>query len=141
VASEYPDLVDQVHFVPLDHPKILEQYASAEISPGDYPWFNSTIPTVAVKAVLICHDFSSRLNDYYRQRCDALFQLGQVIRNNINELKETGHPKWKEVNLDEKIGLWEWDSCSKSNNNNVAAPESELSRKLLEILKGKKTSP
>ncbi len=115
VESEHPYLIEKFHFVPLNHPKIIEKqvYVHSNINSDDYSWFKGDVPTIAVKAVLICYDFSSRDNDYYRIRCDQLSQLAKIIRNNIDKLKQTGHPKWKEINLNEKIEIWESDSCSK----------------------------
>ncbi len=114
VKAEFPDLIENVHFVPLNDPGMLEEYVSSEIRADDYNWFDQTIPTIAVKAVLISFDFSSKRNAYYRQRCQQLATLGQVIRDNIGQLKQTGHPKWQEVDLNEKIGLWEPDACSRT---------------------------
>jgi len=138
VKSSYPQLFEKVNFVPLDDPKIVKHgYVSAEITSDDYPWFNDKIQTVAVKALLVCFDFSSRRDNYYRMRCDQLYKLDEAIRNNINELKQTGHPKWKEVNLDEKIESWEWDACSRKVPYNSNSGSSDLSNELLRILKGK----
>jgi TRAP-type uncharacterized transport system substrate-binding protein len=115
VKVEFPHLIENVHFVPLNNPRMLQEYGSSEIGSGDYAWFEQTIPTIAVKAVLISFDFSSRNTDYYRLRCQQLAQLGNVIRQNIDALKQdpNAHPKWKEVNLEERIGIWELDSCSR----------------------------
>jgi TRAP transporter TAXI family solute receptor len=115
VKAEFPELIDNVHFVPLDDPKMLQEYVSSEINSSDYAWFGATIPTIAVKAVLISFDFASRNTDYYRLRCQQLAQLGKVLRDNINALKQdpNAHPKWKEVNLEENVGIWQLDSCSR----------------------------
>ena len=90
---------------------------------------------MAVKAALISYDFSSRRIPYYRKRCEQLSQLGRVVRDNMAELKQTGHPKWKEVDLDEAIGIWERDPCSHSR---PRAPETgdDLLKAITEILKG-----
>jgi uncharacterized protein len=89
---------------------------------------------VAVKAVLISYDFSSRRTPYYRKRCEQLSQLRRLVRDNVAELKQSGHPKWKEVDLDEAIGIWERDPCSHSR---PRAPETgdDLLKAITEILK------
>ena len=110
--SEYASLIEAVHFVPLDDPKMLKEYAVSEITSADYNWFDNAVPTIAVKAALISFDFSKKHTPYYRKRCEELAQLGKIIRENIEALRKTGHPKWKEVNLDEKTGIWKPDSCS-----------------------------
>ena len=113
VKVDFPHLVENVHFVPLNDPKMLQEYVSSEIRSDDYAWFDNTIPTIAVKAVLVCFDFSSKRTEYYKLRCQQLSQLGKVIKDNIDELRRTGHPKWQEVNLEENIGIWELDTCSR----------------------------
>ena len=112
--EEFAELADSVHMVPLEDPKMLEEYVSAELGSDDYNWLDGTVPTVAVKAMLVGFDFSKNVNAYYQKRCDQLQQLGNAIRNNIDELRADGHPKWNQVNLDEEVGLWERDTCSKA---------------------------
>ena len=73
------------------------------------------IPTVAVKAVLVSFDFSSKRNAYYKTRCSQLETLGKAVRSDFDNLKRSGHPKWKEVNLEQEIGIWQRDRCSSPN--------------------------
>lgn len=121
---EYRGLLDEVHFLRLDDARMLKEYAASSIGPSDYPWVKETIPTVAVKAVLISFDFSARSSPYYDLRCSQLGTLGRVIRTNIKHLRQTGHPKWREVDLDEGIGTWQFDTCSqKSPPRRVAQPD------------------
>lgn len=109
---KYQQLIQNVHMVPLDDPKMLQEYQSASLGPTDYSWLQTEIPTIAVKALLIGFDFSSRKNAYYVKRCDELKRLGTEVRSNLDQLRNNGHPKWGEVNLDEDIGLWKRDKCS-----------------------------
>ncbi len=112
-----PDLApyfDNTHFVPLNHEAILKEYVTSDISTSDYAWFDGHIPTVAVKAVLIGYDFSKGRTGYYKMRCNQLGTLGQAIRDNIDALKKNGHPKWAEVDLDQEIGIWTRDTCSRT---------------------------
>ena len=87
----------------------------SDIGPADYTWVETGAPTVAVKAVLISFNFSARSdNPYYRRRCQQLASLGRAIRDNMRALRSSGHPKWQEVNLEESVGSWELDLCSRS---------------------------
>jgi len=45
-----------------------------------------------------------------------IFSRGRelLIRTHLDQLRQTGHPKWKEVNLNEAVGLWKPDRCSHS---------------------------
>jgi TRAP transporter TAXI family solute receptor len=131
----YANLLEEVHFVPLSPEDMLREYGASTIGPDDYGWVVETVPTVAVKAVLISYDFSSRRTPYYRKRCGQLFHLGRMIRDNMAELKQTGHPKWKEIDLEDPIGIWERDPCSHAR---PRAPETgdDLLKAITETLKG-----
>ncbi|WP_419658809.1 TRAP transporter solute receptor, TAXI family [Desulfosarcina variabilis str. Montpellier] len=110
---KFQDLMGTIHFVPLNDPKLLEEYyVASTIGPGDYAWLSEKVPTLAVKALLISFDFSSRHTAYYRSRCGSLNILGNAIRENINDLKRNGHPKWQSVDLNAAVGRWKWDTCS-----------------------------
>ena len=112
---KYAHLVEQVHFLPLDDDNILREYVPSSIEPADYSWVSNHTPTVAVKAVLVGFDFSSRRNEYYRTRCEQMATLGKAVRANFPTLLRSGHPKWKEVNLEEEIGIWQRDRCASPN--------------------------
>jgi TRAP transporter TAXI family solute receptor len=130
---EFAPLLANVHFVPLDDPRLLREYAAAKISQADYDWLPGEVSTVAVKAILMSFDFSGKQNLYFVQRCQQLATLGQAIRTNIGTLKQTGHPKWKEVNLDEKVGIWQLDRCSRSGKSNSGS-DVNLNRELEKML-------
>jgi uncharacterized protein len=134
---QYATLVQRAHFVPLPHERLLKEYVASTIGPGDYAWLSEAVPTVAVKSVLVSFDFSSRGNPHYQKRCAELAKLGGIIRENFAELQRTGHLKWKEVNLDQDLGLWQRDSCSQPARR--APPkekEADVFKAITEILKG-----
>jgi hypothetical protein len=135
----YANLAQGVHFVPLNHESMRQEYGSSAIGPNDYAWVAETIPTVVVKAVLIGFDFSSKSDFYYRRRCEQLGTLGTAIRNNFAALQRTGHPKWREVNLDEDVGIWKRDTCSQAMRQRpqLLHSEDDLLRAITDILKGK----
>jgi TRAP transporter TAXI family solute receptor len=110
---EFAPLLANVHFVPLDDPRLLREYAPAKISPTDYDWMTGEVSTIAVKAVLMSFDFSGKQSPYFAQRCRQLATLGEAIRTHLDQLRQTGHPKWKDVNLNETVGLWKLDRCSR----------------------------
>jgi TRAP transporter TAXI family solute receptor len=131
------DLVKTVHFVPLDDKRLLqEDYTPSTISPADYEWLEKPIDTIAVKAVLISFDFSSQHTPYARKRCDELAQLSKIVRDKLDELRRTGHPKWAEVDLNQDLGLWPRNACLPST---PVAPTTapELRKELEKILTGK----
>jgi hypothetical protein len=109
---QFANLAKGMHFVPLTHEKMVQEYVASSITPGDYPWLEATVQTVAVKSMLISFDFSSKQTPYYRERCTQLGKLSQAIRANFAALQQSGHPKWKEVDLDQEVGSWERDTCA-----------------------------
>jgi TRAP transporter TAXI family solute receptor len=143
---QFAPLVQAVHFVPLTQQSMHQEYAAATIGPDDYAWLNETIPTVAVKAVLISFDFSSRSTPYYQKRCEQLAKLGMVIRadftqrsHSSNSLQRAGHPKWREVDLNQDLGIWKRDDCSQPPGREPAGETEEaVVKALTEILKGKR---
>ena len=110
---KYGDLVKNVHFVPLNDPQMLKEYVPATLTPKDYSWIEQDVPTIAVKAVLVSFDFSRKVSPYYVRRCQELGVLGAAIRSNIASLRGNGHPKWNEVDLDQDVGIWKADTCSR----------------------------
>ncbi len=129
---EFAAMLSNVHFVALDDPRMLREYQPAKIGQADYEWLPGDVSTIAVKAVLMSFDFSGKQSPYFVQRCQQLAKLGQAIRANIGQLRQTGHPKWKEVNLDEKVGVWPLDTCSRSGKG--GGSEVDLTRQLEKML-------
>lgn len=129
---EFAPLLANVHFLPLTDERMAREYQPARIGPADYEWLSNEVSTVAVKAVLMSFDFSSKQNAYFARRCLQLSKLGQALRANLGMLRQTGHPKWKEVNLDETVGTWPLDSCSRSGASGDL--DADLGRRLEKIL-------
>jgi len=110
--EKYRDLLAELHFVPLNAPRMLEEYQVSEFTPKDYDFVSGTVPTIAVTAVLVTYDFSGGKNRRAKQRCQQVRELAGVIRKNLAELRSKGHPKWREVKLDEELPIWKRDSCA-----------------------------
>lgn len=110
--EKYAAMLSQVHFLPLDSPKMLEEYKPAELTRADYSFIDKTVPTIAVQAVLISYDFAQNGG---RQHCELLAKLTKNIRSSLLNLQQKGHPKWREVDLNADSGIWKKDSCAWSN--------------------------
>lgn len=65
-------MLANAHFVPLDDSRMLQEYQLRRISQADYDWMNGSVPTIAVKTVLMSFDFSSKQNPYFTMRCQQL---------------------------------------------------------------------
>lgn len=136
--SPFAELAKQVHFVPLPIARMPPGYTATTLGPSDYPWVTESVNTIAVKAMLISFDFSGKRNAYQRQRCAELGQLGGVLRQQFASLQSSGHPKWKEVNLDEDVSLWKRDTCSQQSGEPPGEPaEADLERQLKCRISGK----
>jgi TRAP transporter TAXI family solute receptor len=104
--------LDQVHFLPLNDPRLLKEYAASTITGYDYNYVKEPVPTIAVTAILMAYDFSPQDNKYRKNQCENITQLSRLIRSNMDQLQSKGHPKWKEVNLNTSVGFWEKDKCA-----------------------------
>jgi hypothetical protein len=64
--------------------------------------------------VLASFDASSsaaRPDDRY---CGQLVNLTQAVRDNFDALQHSGHSKWQEVDLDNRLAAWKYHSCTPS---------------------------
>jgi TRAP transporter TAXI family solute receptor len=117
--KEQPDyalLFDKVHFLPLDNLGLSSGYQPAEITPDDYPWIDRKVPTLSTQAIVISLDYFS-----FPRLCQKMFRLGQSVRNHIAELRQNGHPKWREVDLDGTVNIknLERDVCSRESTDDI----------------------
>ena len=109
---------DNIHLVPLDDERLNDSYAKASFLPQDYVTKDGlhqltkiTVPTVAVKAIMVSHDFSKKTSYYYKMRCKQIDQINTVVRQNLALLASGGfgddtyHPKWSQVDLDQPVEL------------------------------------
>lgn len=97
---------DDLHLVPITNKSIVEFYPLAQIPAGTYSWQEGTIETVAVKAVLVSFDFR-------RNNCNYVGKFASMVYDNLDWLKENGHPKWKTVDLNYPLKGWEQYDCVK----------------------------
>jgi TRAP transporter TAXI family solute receptor len=117
-------LLQQVHFVPLNDKALLAEYEYSDLTTQDYPFIQNSIPTVAVKALLVTYDFSSGNSGYYKKRCRQMRSIAATIRKNIDKLRQNHHKKWQQVDLNGDMGGWPMDKCS----HNRAANQSQSNR-------------
>jgi TRAP transporter TAXI family solute receptor len=133
--KQFAPMMEQLHFLPLDNPKMLEEYKPALITHGDYAFVDQDVKTVAVQAVLVSYDFSGA----NKKRCEMLGALAKALRDNLPSLKEKGHPKWKEVNLEADSGLWKKDGCAWPETTHNSVDQPTLGKDLVDIIEKNKT--
>ena len=97
---------DGLALIPIMNKSIVEFYPTAEIPAKTYNWQQETVNTVAVKAVLVSFNFR-------RANCEYVGQFAQILKENMDWLKENGHPKWKFVDLEFPLKGWEQYDCVK----------------------------
>jgi TRAP transporter TAXI family solute receptor len=137
--SGYAAMLQQVHFLPLQDPKLENEYASAQLTPADYGFLAAPVPTIAVRAMLVGYDFSEGTGARQKARCTMVGKIGQALKEQLPKLQQSGHEKWKEVNFSQtNIGLWERDRCVDLHQK-AAAPTAPavdpLEKHLLETIK------
>jgi len=83
---------------------------------------------------------------YYQDQCHNMAILGKALRDHLPELQQSGHPKWKEVDLNAVVGDWKRDECALKGLNkeqaaqhveNAPASDSSLQNDLLGVIRGK----
>ena len=101
--SESTTADDKFQLLGMDD-KALDSYLPAVIPSGTYKWQESDVRTVAVKAVLITFSYAG-------EQCQNVAKVAKIIRENKAWLDVNGHPKWREVNLDERLPKWPQYEC------------------------------
>jgi len=102
--SESVQPEDNLALIPIVHKSILEFYPRSEIPGGTYTWQAETVPTAAVKAVLVAYDFRNF-------HCDTVGKMAKLIYENLDWLSANGHAKWQSVDLNYQLKGWEQYDC------------------------------
>lgn len=97
---------DNLHIVPIQNRAIVDFYPESEIPAGTYSWQADTVDSVAVKSVLVSYNFRNT-------QCKNVGRFGALLHDNIDWLKENGHPKWNSVDLNYPLKGWEQYDCVK----------------------------
>ena len=107
--QKYALLLQNVHFLPLNDTKLYAEYEPTEITPQDYNFVKSIVPTIAVQAALV--SYASPASKPSKTRCASLKQFADALRTQLPALRASGHPKWQEVNLAGSTHGWQKDAC------------------------------
>jgi len=131
--KEYAKMLDKVHFLPIESPKLEKEYIKTKITKEDYPFVRREVPTIAVMSILIAYDtFPDKGdNSTVKQKCDLIKEFRRLLSVNMDKLKKNGHKKWKEVDINAEVGFWKRSECA-SESSGVTDLENEF---LLEISK------
>lgn len=99
------------HLLPIDDPTLSSVYVSTSIPANTYPFQTEAIDVVAVKAVLMTYEYSASKNEYHRLSCKSVSDMANLILTNFQQLQEVGHPKWKNVDLNDIPPGWDIGDC------------------------------
>lgn len=99
------------HLLPIREAPLLATYIPSRIEAGTYDFQKEPIDVVSVKAVLMTYDYDKKKNAYHRDSCRAVADFSSLILNNMGKLQESGHPKWKTVDLTALPPGWKVGVC------------------------------
>lgn len=102
---------ERFHLVPISDPVLNTVYTPTSIPAGTYPFQSGPIEAVAVKAVLMTYEYDRNRNAYHRASCEAVSDVSHLILTRFSDLKESGHPKWKQVDLGDIPPGWDIGAC------------------------------
>lgn len=102
------------HLLPITEAPLLATYTKATIPAGTYGFQADAVELVAVKAVLMTYDYDPARNAYHRESCNSVSDFSNLIVTGLDTLKETGHPKWKTVDLTAIPPGWQIGACVKA---------------------------
>ncbi len=102
---------EKFHLLPIRNDTLRTVYTPARIEAGTYPFQTEPVDVVAVKAVLMTYDYDLRRNAYHRASCNAVSDLSALILRRLDDLRATGHPKWKSVDLSAIPPGWDIAAC------------------------------
>jgi len=92
----------QLSLVPLVNYNDWAKYYKADtIHKSDYKWLDHDVPTFSVPSVLVVNESKLTGNDH-----DEIMKLKSGMQSKMPELKATGHPQWKKINLQD------WDESN-----------------------------
>lgn len=114
---------DKFQLIPLDD-KALDGYLTTAIPAGTYKWQEGEVKTVAVKAVLMTFNYTG-------EQCQNVAKVAKIIKENKDYLDASGHPKWKEVKLDEALPKWPQYECVAATQQQEQPPKSKPDIKIV----------
>ena len=102
---------ERFHLLEINDETLQAVYVPAQIAAGTYPFQTDAVNLVAVKAVLMTYEYAPRRNQYHRQSCEAVSDMAHLLLSRFRVLQESGHPKWKNVDLNTLPPGWSVSEC------------------------------
>lgn len=102
---------EQFHLVPITDETLKSIYEAVTIPANTYPFQPEAVSGIAVKALLMTYDYDPRGNSYQQQSCKAVSDLSHLVLTRLSQLQESGHPKWKSIDLQDIPPGWDIGNC------------------------------
>lgn len=99
------------HLVPITDDTLKSVYDPVTIPANTYPFQPEDVSGIAVKALLMTFEYRPQGNSYQRQSCKAVSDLSHLILTRLPDLQQSGHPKWKNVDLQDIPPGWDIGGC------------------------------
>ncbi|MFV0387014.1 TAXI family TRAP transporter solute-binding subunit [Paracoccus sp. (in: a-proteobacteria)] len=99
------------HLLPITDETLRSVYTPKALPANTYAFQTQPVDLVSVKAVLMTYEYNPGSNAYHREACNAVADLSSLILTNLDSLRESGHPKWKDVDLDAIPPGWDIGAC------------------------------
>lgn len=99
------------HLLPIADDTLRSVYTPSTLPADTYGFQPEPVDLVSVKAILMTYEYEPRRNAYHRNACNAVSDLSSLILTKLNDLRENGHPKWKDVDLQAIPQGWDIGSC------------------------------
>jgi len=91
-----------IKLVPIKETALGQFHNASQINLGTYPWLYYDVQTYAVRSYLVTNIKSDN-----PMIIEAYEKLLKNIKENLNVLKQNGHPAWKQVDLSFKDVKWD----------------------------------
>ncbi len=126
--SEQVSELDSLAIIPIENKAIVDFYPESTIPASTYAWQPEAIHSVAVKSVLVSFNFRNA-------HCKNVGRFAYQLKENLEWLKQNGHPKWNSVDLEYPLKGWQQYDCVQNFHLNKKEPKVEKFEENNPILK------
>jgi len=116
--SEQVSELDNLAIIPIENKAIVDFYPESTIPASTYAWQPEPIHSVAVKSVLVSFNFRNA-------HCKNVGRFAYQLKENLEWLKQNGHPKWNSVDLEYPLKGWQQYDCVQNFHLNKKGPKVE----------------
>ena len=90
---------DNFHLVPITNKAVQDLYQLPAVIPASaYAWQETDVNTIGVSAGLMTYNFPGDSD-----QCARMGRVAELVRDNLEWLRDNGHEKWSDVSLDAPV--------------------------------------